>query len=142
MRFRTTRKITIAEAKEFEDVQGAKGNMKQNILSHEDCFWELLFDKHTIGNGLKAEFTWFQVQEYQSDEEPPVTREKNCIMFYDPNFTLTKEEVNTLFNAIGVSIIPPTDYDAAQLAIIQQGVLIYLANKGYFGLTTGGFEAL
>lgn len=142
MKIRTIPKITLAEARTFEDEQGLKGIKKLDIFSQDDCYWELVVSSPIMKNGFTALVQWFQIQEYETgDPENPIA-EMPKLMFSE-NFTLTPQELDDLFNAVGISIVPPESLSAKFDEIVVAGIIHWVGNiRQIFGLDTSGFEVL
>lgn len=142
MKIRTIPKITLVEARTFEDEQGLKGIKKLDIFSQDDCYWELVVSSPIMKNGFTALVQWFQIQEYETgDPENPIA-EMAKLMFRE-NFTLTPQELDDLFNAVGISIVPPESLSAKFDEIVVAGIIHWVGNvRQIFGLDTSGFEVL
>lgn len=142
MKIRTIPKITLTQARTFEDEQGLKGIRKLDIFSQDDCHWELVVSSPIMKNGFSALVQWFQIQEYETGDPENPTAEMPKLMFSE-NFVLTPQELDDLFNAVGISIVPPDSLSAKFDEIVVAGIIHWVGNvRQIFGLDTNGFEVL
>ena len=128
IQIKTKTPISIQQAVDFEISQNEKNIRKIGMFSTSDCHWFLKVDKPDYSNGFKAEVTWFQLQTYKPDADSENTAIKEEKMFYE-DFSLSKVEMNGMFNQLGISIISGLDsFSEKTTEIVGQGILFWLHN--------------
>ena len=104
MKLKTTTPVTIAQARTFEDEQGAKGIKKLNIFSQDDCHWEVEMGEYTLNQKFSAPVIWRQLQEYETGDPENPTGIIARPMFQE-TFALETAQVQQLWEAIGGQIL-------------------------------------
>lgn len=140
MKLKTTQKITITQARQFEDEQGEKKIKKLNIFSQDDCYWLLDVEAPTIYKGFRAKVKWYQLQEYDTGDPENTTGEMPALMFSE-NFELNEQELDDMFSATNVIIMPSDSFDEKFNEVLKAAVLHWVGSiRQIFGLDESGFE--
>ena len=109
IQLKTTSNITLEQAFGFEIKQNLKGISKIGLYnSSEPCKWLLKVQRPQFENGFKADVTWYQLQSYQPDTESEERAIKETLM-YSELFSLTETQMTSIFNQVGLSIMPNVD---------------------------------
>ena len=134
---RTTRKITLEEAKIFEDEQGAKGIKKLEILHPDPCYWEVEIINPILFSEFSAEVVWRQVQPIQDSAQ------LNYAVMFSEKFTLDSGQVQSLWSTMEIDILS-TDTLLDKLPdVIEYGALLWVGvTRNIFGIGTEGFETI
>lgn len=142
MNIKTKQKITISQARAFEDEQGLKGVKKENIFSQEDCFWELETGKYSFNGSFSIPVNWFQLQEYETgDPESPIGI-KRKLMFQEV-FRLESEQVQGLWEALQGEILSTDSLIGKLDAFVLGGIIYWVGTvRGIFGLTQADWEVI
>lgn len=128
IQIKTKTTISLQQAVDFEISQNEKGIRKIGMFSTENCHWLLKVDKPDFGNGFKAEVTWYQLQSYKPDSDSEEIAIKEEKMFFE-NFVMNSQELNGMFNQVGISIISGLDsFSEKTTEIVGQGILFWLEN--------------
>lgn len=139
---RTKNKITIAQARNFEDEQGLKGIKKENIFSLDDCKWELQLGSYTLREGFSVPVSWYQLQEYETgDPANPIGIQK--VLMFRENFQLSEAEMQNIWEEIGGTILATDNLAQKMDDFVVAGTMYWIGTvREIFGLDETGFEVV
>lgn len=142
MKIKTITKVNITQARAFEDEQGLKGVRKENIFSHEDCFWQLETGKYAFNGSFSIPVSWYQIQEYETGDPENPTGLKQKLMFSE-TFTLTNEQVQQLWTALNGQILSSDSLIGKLDEFVLNGIIYWVGTvRGIFGLTNNDWEII
>mgnify|MGYP003489634768 CR=1 FL=1 len=128
IQIKTKIQISIQQAIDFEISQNEKNIRKIGMFSTSDCHWLLKIENSDFNNGFKAKVSWFQLQSYKPDADSEDTAIKEEKMFYE-DFVMNSQEMNGMFNQVGISIISGLDsFSEKTTEIVGLGILFWLHN--------------
>lgn len=138
MVLKTTRKITLEEAKEFEDQQGERGIKKLNIFYRDPCFWTVNIDNPSMFNQFRANVVWKQIQPSPLGEIYDSYTE-----IFREEFVLDSGETQLLWEELNTQILSTDNLTEALGDILYQGVVLWITQKReIFGLLPNELERL